>query len=237
MKVLIAGGSGGIGCALVQSILDEMPGTEIHATFHNTSPEKELQSLPVEWHKLDLTCAESVEGLSRQIGSLDWIVNTVGMLHTDEHLPEKSITQLEPAFFSRTVEVNVLPTLLLAGCFQNNLKSSDSARFVSISARVGSIGDNRLGGWYSYRASKAALNMVLKTLSNEWKRKLPNCCVAALHPGTVATHLSEPFQKNVPAEKLFSAQYSAEQLIGVIRDLTAERSGQFLAYDGTPIPW
>ncbi|MGI9279727.1 MAG: SDR family NAD(P)-dependent oxidoreductase [Endozoicomonas sp.] len=237
MKILIAGGSGGIGHALVEVIQQEIPEAEIHATFFQSSPKDKGQINSVVWHRADLTDVESVSQLSLEVGPVDWVINAIGMLHTQDHRPEKSVTQIEPEFFFKTVEVNVLPSLLLARCFQNNFKGSQSARFIALSARVGSIEDNRLGGWYSYRASKAALNMVLKTLSNEWRRIQPDGCVVAIHPGTVDTRLSEPFQKNVPPEKLFSASHSAYQMLQVILRLNSDQSGQFLAYDGSFIPW
>ncbi|KEQ16291.1 SDR family oxidoreductase [Endozoicomonas numazuensis] len=237
MKILVAGGTGGIGQALIAEILQEIPDAEVHATFFRSVPDINLQDDSVHWHPSDLTDAESVKKLSDLVGPVDWVINAVGMLHTLTQMPEKSITQVNPEFFLKTVEANVLPTLLLARYFMDAFKGSDSARFVALSARVGSISDNRLGGWYSYRASKAALNMILKTLSIEWQRKLPKGCVVAIHPGTVDTRLSEPFQKNVPSDKLFSPRVSAGQILHVIRRLNPDQSGQFLAFDGSVIDW
>ena len=107
----------------------------------------------------------------------------------------------------------------------------------SLSARVCSIGDNRLGGWYTYRASKAAQNPLLHTLSIELRRTHPKVTCVLLHPGTVDTPLSKPFQLNVPAEKLFGAEGAAQQLLAVIASITPARSGSFLAWDGQTIPW
>ena len=109
--------------------------------------------------------------------------------------------------------------------------------FASISARVGSIGDNRLGGWYAYRAAKAAQNMFTRTLAIEWARSRRNVICVALHPGTTDTELSRPFQANVPPGKLFSADRTVRQLLAVIERLTPADSGHFLAWDGTEIPW
>ena len=102
---------------------------------------------------------------------------------------------------------------------------------------MGSIGDNRLGGWYSYRASKAALNMCVKTLAIEWGRTLPNVAVAALHPGTTDTGLSKPFQRNVPPGQLFAPAQTAGYLLEVLDGLVPANSGQFLAFDGERLPW
>ena len=107
----------------------------------------------------------------------------------------------------------------------------------ALSARVGSIGDNRLGGWYSYRASKAALNQLLRSASIELRRLNPQSCVLALHPGTTDTELSRPFQANVPADQLFTPAFAAECLLAVLEGQGPEQSGSFWAWDGQPIPW
>ena len=109
--------------------------------------------------------------------------------------------------------------------------------YASLSARVGSIGDNRLGGWYSYRASKAAQNQFLKTLSIEWRRKFPLSIVSILHPGTCDTKLSKPFQSSVPKDKLFTPAQSSEYLINIISEQKPSDSGKFLAWDRSIIPW
>ena len=151
--------------------------------------------------------------------------------------PEKSLRSFDAANLATTMQVNCLPTLLLAQALAALLKSSEPAVFASVSARVGSISDNHLGGWYSYRISKAALNMAIRTLSVEWARSHRNVCVAALHPGTTATALSEPFQTNVPADKLFDADTTADYLLQVVASLDASKSGRFWAFDGSEIPW
>lgn len=126
---------------------------------------------------------------------------------------------------------------MLAKHFCHALKQSDSARFAVISAKVGSITDNRLGGWYSYRASKAALNMFLKTLSIEWQRNMKHCVVLSLHPGTTDTPLSQPFQQSVPKGKLFTPEYVSNCLLPIIANATPVQTGCFFAYDGTELPW
>jgi NAD(P)-dependent dehydrogenase (short-subunit alcohol dehydrogenase family) len=107
----------------------------------------------------------------------------------------------------------------------------------TISAKVGSIGDNSSGGWYGYRASKAALNMFIKTTSIEYKRTCPQAIVVALHPGTTDTNLSLPFQRNVPPDKLFSVDRTVSQLLTVIDGLESSDSGEFFAWDGNKLPW
>ena len=117
------------------------------------------------------------------------------------------------------------------------LPSDAPFHYASLSARVGSIGDNNLGGWYAYRAAKAAQNQLLRTLALEWRRRRPQGCVSLLHPGTTATALSAPFQASVSPERLFSPQRSAAQLVAVLEGLRPEQSGGFWAWDGQPIPW
>lgn len=135
------------------------------------------------------------------------------------------------------MQINALPSLLLAKHLQANFKHKRPGIFATISAKVGSIEDNRLGGWYSYRASKAALNMCLKTLAIEWQRVLPNVAVAALHPGTTDTFLSKPFQKNVPPEQLFTPEQSANYMLKVLKQLKPSETGKFWAFDGELLPW
>ena len=117
------------------------------------------------------------------------------------------------------------------------LPRQEPCHFASLSARVGSIGDNRLGGWYAYRGANAAQNQLLRTLALEWQRRLPLACVSLLHPGTTATALSAPFRGSVPAEQLFTPQRAAGHLLDVIKGLGPEQSGSFWAWDATAIPW
>ena len=235
MNILITAGSGGIGLAMVKTILQAMPDATVHATWRSQEPAFQHDNL--NWHALDLTSETQIQSLSNQLPKLDWLINAAGMLHTPDHQPEKTIQSIEPEFFLESLKINTLPSLLLARYFQSALKQSESSRFAVISGRVGSITDNQLGGWISYRSSKAALNMALKTLSIEWKRKVPKCTILSLHPGTTDTCLSKPFQRNVPPEKLFTPEKAASQLLNVILKSTPDCTGKFLAYDGTELPW
>jgi NAD(P)-dependent dehydrogenase (short-subunit alcohol dehydrogenase family) len=126
---------------------------------------------------------------------------------------------------------------MVAKHFLPRLRTGHKTVFAALSARVGSISDNRLGGWASYRASKAALNMLLKTLALEHSRRWPDSVIVGLHPGTVDTALSKPFSSRVPAERLFEPSQSARYLLGVIDDLTPTATGGFFAWDGTPIDY
>jgi len=192
MNIVIAGGSGGIGGAFVE-VLARRPGVDkINATCNSHS--SALDHEKVIWHRLDLTDEAAIEDWAAQTDEIDWLINAAGILHTPVQGPEKSIRQIDPAFFLENVSINALPALLLAKHLHGKFRHGRPAVFATVSARVGSIEDNRLGGWFSYRASKAALNMSLKTLAIEWRRTLPNVAVVALHPGTTDTALSKPFQ-------------------------------------------
>ncbi len=235
MNILITGGSGGIGLAFIKRCLDKLPDARLDATYFTTKPT--FQHVRLVWHLVDLTDEKQVMELADSVDKVDWLINAVGMLHDQNSLPEKTVRSFGSRFFLDNIRINSLPALLLAKHFQNQLKQSDGGRFVVISARVGSISDNHLGGWYSYRASKAALNMALKTLSIEWQRTLPRCCVTAFHPGTTDTSLSKPFQEHVPEGKLFAPEKSAEYLLDTVSRLTPEQSGKFWSWDGSELPW
>ena len=159
------------------------------------------------------------------------------MLHDDSIQPEKSLTQCDASSLKRLFEVNSIGPLMVAGALLPLHKRNRRFTFAALSAMVGSIEDNRLGGWYGYRASKAALNSFVKTLSNECRIKHPRASVVAIHPGTTDTELSRPFQRNVKPGKLYSADQTAERILNVLESLDTGQTGQFLNWDGTTIPW
>ncbi|OBU47347.1 SDR family oxidoreductase [Photobacterium phosphoreum] len=235
MKALVVGGSGGIGLAVIKQLLHLKPHSQIHATYFRHQPDYHHPQL--HWHQIDITVETDIAKLAAQLIQLDIVINAVGMLHTAEHLPEKSIQHFDVDFFQTNIQTNTLPTLLLAKHFMSPLKTSRRSYFVTVSAKVGSIEDNKLGGWISYRSSKAALNMAIKTISIEWRTKLPHCCVLAFHPGTTASSLSKPFQRNVALHKLFTPEYTAQCLLNLLATLTPQNTGKFLSYDGSTIPW
>ncbi len=235
MNIVVVGGSGGIGQAFIRNLVGKDDVLSIHATFNRNEPMFLHPKLI--WQRMDVMQQSSVRTWSETLGEIDWLINAAGILHTQDSRPEKSVRQFEPDFFLQNISINAVPTLVLARFTQEMFKHGRPAVFATVSAKVGSIEDNRLGGWYSYRASKAALNMCIKNLAIEWKRTLPNVTVAALHPGTTDTALSKPFQKNVPKDKLFSPDQSAGYMLDVLNGLTPEKSGRFWAYDGAPLPW
>ncbi len=236
LRIAIVGASGGIGRAMLVHLLGRQDVACVHATsLHGSVPALDDERIIAA--TVDVTDEASVRAWLDGIEHLDWLINCVGMLHDDQHGPEKSIRQVDADHFSRSMQVNTLPTLLLAKHAERLLKKSDSAVFSTISARVGSIEDNRLGGWISYRASKAALNMALKCIAIEWQRSAKHIRVLSLHPGTTDTPLSKPFQGNVPEGKLFSPEKTAALLISQLDGAGAHASGRFIDYAGEPIPW
>jgi NAD(P)-dependent dehydrogenase (short-subunit alcohol dehydrogenase family) len=235
MNILVIGGSGGLGLALTKLFCDLPDMASVTATYRTHQPT--LYEERLNWVKVDVTEEESIVKLFEKCSDLTYIINTVGLLHSTEGTPEKAITQLEPDFFIDNIRVNTLSTLLIAKHAHQSLKKAPRSALAVLSARVGSISDNRAGGWYSYRCSKAALNMAVKTLSIEWKRTLPNCAVVALHPGTVKTQLSAPFRNRIPDSKLFTPGQSARWLVEIISSLEPKDTGKFIAFDGSKIEW
>ena len=235
MNIVVTGGTGGIGGAFVEALSRRPLVKQIIATGSRTTGGTVHPK--VTWQQLDLTDETAVSDWAGQIGEIDWLINAAGFLHSPTVGPEKTIRQVNQDFFLENIRINTLPSLLLARYLHDKFRHGRPSVFATISAKVGSIEDNRLGGWYSYRASKAALNMCLKTLSIEWARTLPNVAVAALHPGTTDTALSRPFQRHVQPQHLFSPLQSVGYLLEVLDGLVPGQSGRFLAFDGEVLPW
>ena len=150
-------------------------------------------------------------------------------------MPEKSLRELSLEKFQRLFLVNTIIPALIAKHFCPYLNKETPSVFAALSARVGSISDNQLGGWYSYRSSKAALNMIIKNTAIEINRTNKQAIIVGIHPGTVNSNLSKPFQKNVPKEKLFSPNFAAEKIYQVITQLSSQSSGKCFAWDNTEI--
>ena len=165
----------------------------------------------------------------------DKIIVSIGILHNEDFMPEKRIEEISSDQFLETIRINTLIPTLIAKSFYKKLKKNDKSTLAFLSARIGSITDNRSGGWYSYRASKAALNMVIKNLSIELRRYNKESVVIGLHPGTVDSRLSQPFQKNLEDSKIFSADFSVLKLSSVIDSLDIDDSGKCIAWDGEDI--
>ena len=235
MKVLVVGGSGGIGLAVVKLLLKNYPQADVIATYFTA--EVALEHSRLTWIKLDVTNERAIAQLANQLGQIEMLINAVGLLHANGKLPEKSIKQFDTDFFELNVSLNTRPSLLLAKHFMSSFSAKNKSHFVVLSARIGSISDNRIGGWLSYRMSKAALNMAMKTLAIEWKRKLPNCCILLFHPGTTDTQFSKPFQKRLAKGQLHSPEVTATALLNLIQQSDANDSGRFVSFDGSEISW
>ena len=171
-------------------------------------------------------------------GPLDLVLVATGILHSDSGIqPEKRLRDIDAAAMAEVMRINAIGPALVAKHFLPLMRREAKSVFAAISARVGSIGDNRLGGWASYRASKAALNMLLRTFAIEHARTHPEGICVALHPGTVDTALSRPFQARVPQGKLFTPGDAAERLLTVLDGLGPGDSGGFYAWDGSRIEY
>ena len=221
-------GQGGIGSAITELLQQDCPQLTVLPLGRRSEP------------RLDLCCDEDLEQISgwlQQQPPLRLVINTAGWLHDGGSGPEKRLQAIQRAGLEQAFSVNAFAPILLAKAVAPAFGHGQPCWFASLSARVGSIGDNQLGGWYGYRAAKAAQNQLLRTLALEWKRRLPMACVSLLHPGTTATELSAPFRSAVPAEKLFSPQRAAGHLLDVLAEQQPHDSGRFLAWDGSVIPW
>ncbi|MGB7413697.1 MAG: SDR family NAD(P)-dependent oxidoreductase [Thermosynechococcaceae cyanobacterium] len=246
LTALVIGASQGIGLGFVRHLLENPQISKVYATYRLSESATGLLSLAQESDRvhcvtIDTTQEEQIAACCEQIKAsgnrLHWVINCVGILHEGDLQPEKALRQLNTDQLTRYFQVNSIGPALWAKHLMPLLKHPDRSILATISAKIGSIGDNRLGGWYGYRASKAALNMFMKTASIEYRRRSPNTIVVTLHPGTTDTKLSEPFQRSVPPEKLFSVDRTVTQLLAVLEGLESGDSGQFFSWDGSPIPW
>ncbi|MBE9006198.1 SDR family NAD(P)-dependent oxidoreductase [Fortiea sp. LEGE XX443] len=246
-NTMIIGASQGIGLGFVKNLLQDTRISKIYATYRQQQTAGELLALTDEYSdkltciEMDITnelqIIESVQNISTQINKLHLVINCVGFLHEGDLQPEKSLKQINSENLLYYFQVNSIGAVLLAKHLLPLFRHKEPSVFATISAKVGSIGDNQLGGWYGYRASKAALNMFMRTAAIEYARSCPQTLVVTLHPGTTDTRLSRPFQRNVPPEKLFSVERTVTQLLTVIEQLQAGDNGQFFSWDGTRLPW
>ena len=235
LRCIVVGSSGGIGAALVEQLVQNPQVARVQSLSRagRSHPSRKVANLTFDFTDEDslIAAAQALQ----EVGPFDLILIATGLLQGEGILPEKNLRALSHDSLAKSYEINVIGPAMTAKYFVPLLRRDNKAVFAALSARVGSISDNRLGGWYAYRASKAALNMILKTLSLEVGRRFKNQIIIGLHPGTVDTALSKPFQGNVPEGKLFTPAYSAKKLLGVVDDLSAKDSGSLFDWAGKKI--
>lgn len=248
-NVLVIGAGGGIGSALVSQLLNEtsgkhaVPVAAVHAVSRSTEPsaialskgrqklhwlqseqnENEIQTLCTNWQKSGVEFSH--------------VFICMGFLHDADHLPEKRIEQFDVELWQKTLHANTTLPMLWIKHLSPILRLATQCKLAVLSARVGSIQDNQLGGWYSYRASKSALNMMLKTASIEFARRAKGVKLIAFHPGTTDTKLSQPFQANVPPSKLFSPEFVARRFWDLVDASAFDSKLDYIDWDGKAIDW
>jgi len=241
---VVVGGSAGIGLAMVKELLHRRRGPVVAASRRPATSSLLMELQHQHPDRLittpcDVTDAASVRAMADAVragsgdGGVDLLLNVAGVLQ-DEGAgikPERNLASVDAERMARVLQINAIGPVLVTQALQTQL--AKGAVVGSLSARVGSIGDNGLGGWWSYRMSKAALNMATRNMAREFYRK--GIIAVALHPGTTATALSAPFQKNVRADKLFTAEFTARALLDVLERVELDDSGGFFAYDGSAI--
>jgi NAD(P)-dependent dehydrogenase (short-subunit alcohol dehydrogenase family) len=243
MRILIAGVSGAIGAALAEN-LGARADVEIIGLCRQ--PGKAPAFLH-EQHQVLAWDAEKPEALGQvaaelaatvpKAEGLDMIIYAAGILHGENMKPEKRLEDLQASSLVRAMAVNASGFGLLVQALLPWLRHKRTKRIVAISAKVGGIGDNRLGGWYAYRSSKAALNMLVKTLSVELPRRMSPVVCIALHPGTTHSALSEPFSQSLANLEVHDPCETAANLLTVIDHIDESVNGSFLSWDGNILPW
>lgn len=223
-RACVIGASGAIGAAFVTQLQDDPRCHSVVALHRNSSP------------SIDLTDEKSIAVAAQvvqEMGPFHLIIHAAGILHSKDFMPEKKLGDLHFSQIQATFMVNTFGPAIVLRHF-SKLLDKQRGVLALLSAKVGSIEDNRLGGWYSYRASKAALNMLIKTAAIELKRSQPNSVIVALHPGTVNSDLSQPFRG---AEIGRPATQAASEMLQVLDSLRVDDSASFVAYSGERLPW
>ena len=237
LRVIIIGSTGGIGSAFINTLAATDQVEQIYSLSRQgqSHPSPKVANLT-----FDFTNESSIEAAAealRETGPFDLCIIATGLLQGEGITPEKNMRAMSLEYFQKSFIINTFGPAVTAKYFLPLMRRDNKAVFAALSARVGSISDNRIGGWYAYRASKAALNMIIKTLSIEFGRRFKETVIIGLHPGTVDTDLSKPFQRNLAEGKLFTPEYSVSKLLAVIDQVTPKDSGSLFAWDGKPVPF
>lgn len=225
-SAMIFGARGGIGAALADALEQDPNYAQVIRLHRDSAPLLDIVD--------EASIAAAAASLARTFPPIRMVIVATGVLHSTQKGPEKSLRELDPDWMMENFRINAVGPALVAKHFLPIMAKQGPSCFAALSARVGSISDNRLGGWHSYRASKSALNMFIRNIAIEWQRKNPQSVVVGLHPGTVETALSAPFKGN-PAHERFTPARAAGQMLNVLHGLKPEQNGQIFAYDGSLI--
>jgi NAD(P)-dependent dehydrogenase (short-subunit alcohol dehydrogenase family) len=238
---LVIGAGSAIGQALLAGLADQYPTAALQAVSRQTNPPASLAALDgLSWHGCDYSqdsMTGLVQGWQAHKAQFQKIFICNGILHDDSLTPEKKLEDFDPAAFTKVLSINTLLPMMWVKALLPLLRTSQQTVLTVFSARVGSISDNRLGGWYSYRASKAALNMLMQTASVEYHRRAPRVKLLCFHPGTIDTPLSKPFQNNLAAGQLQSPEFVAARLLSITDSLQADGKLAYMDWRGEPIPF
>ncbi|HMQ10449.1 MAG TPA: SDR family NAD(P)-dependent oxidoreductase [Oligoflexia bacterium] len=245
---LIIGANRGIGFGLVKNLLQDKANYMIYASYRSEDKSQDLLSLAQEYpEKLKCLVFDAIksnnysyllDSIVSETEKIDLCINCIGVLDDGVTFPERKVEELSSESLSHCFTLNTIPTLLLAKTLKSLLLKSESPKFVAISAKVGSISDNRLGGWYAYRISKAALNMAIKNLSIEFKRLHKNSMIVAIHPGTTQTELSKAFIKHAAKSYIVhQPEQAGKNILQLINRLSPNETGLFFSWDGSKISW
>jgi NAD(P)-dependent dehydrogenase (short-subunit alcohol dehydrogenase family) len=236
-NILLIGASGGIAQACLDIILSADSVKQIITVSRS---QMDVEHQKQSHYQVPDYDDENIQNICQKlpVDGVDLVICTLGVLHDDNALfPEKKIEEVSSKSLTRYFQINsIIPALWLKHLVGKMRKKAESY-IVLLSARVGSIGDNQLGGWYGYRASKSALNMLVKTAQVEYLRRCPGCELVLYHPGTVDTHLSKPFQRNVKPEKLFSPKFTAEKLLDIPNNKPDSTPPYYLDWQHKTINW
>ena len=230
-KVAVIGSSGAIGSAFVNHYINDL---SVNSIFSFSRSSIGIDNNKVKHFSIDIENESSIQNAAKSVEEInfDEVIIASGLLHTNEFGPEKSIKDLKADNILKVLNVNTVGTAIIGKYFLPLLNKDNKSVMAFLSARVGSISENKLGGWYAYRASKSALNQVIKTFSIELKRINPKAIIIGLQPGTVDSELSAPFKRSVSNNKLFTAEYSVSQLLEVIERADESSSGNLISWDG-----
>ncbi len=246
-NVVIFGAGHGIGFALVEELLAKNIEIAVIATYRKENKASELFKLKSKYqHRLQVIQINPLnenelkslsKTVSEEMTSIDLLINSIGVLHDENGLePEKSLRTIDLESLTKAFQVNAALTPMIAKHFGKYMNKKITSAFIAVSAKVGSIDDNKMGGWYGYRASKAALNMFIKNIALEFERTHKKTIVCSIHPGTTITELSKPYTEKTNLI-LHSPRETAQNILSVIESKTMKENGSFYSWNGTIIPW